>query len=203
MPDIRESIDEMIEESYLVGLTEGEIRADMERFVSICGRVIRENVHDKKQTRRLTEQLARARALSLVEDASGSRDDSDLLIPDAETRTSPRGRYAERAARNKRLILRVIRECDPKLEQLIEQERFSGSLPEPSAPFSTHWRQRTREGRTGSLPENLFRRHAALHPPAGLSGSAAKCLNMVPHCLRSSSFFKDSRRRFFKWNPAP
>ena len=134
MPDIRESIDEMIEESYLVGLTEGEIRADMERFVSICGRVIRENVHDKKQTRRLTEQLARARALSLVEDASGSRDDSDLLIPNAETRTSPRGRYAERAARNKRLILRVIRECDPKLEQLIEQERFSGSLPEPSAP---------------------------------------------------------------------
>lgn len=133
MPDIRDSIDEMIEESYLAGLTEGEIRADMERFVSICGRVIRENVHDRKQTRRLTEQLARARALSLVEDASGSREESDLLIPNAETRTSQRGRYAERAARNKRLILRVIRECDPKLEQLIERERFSGSLPKPSA----------------------------------------------------------------------
>ncbi len=134
MPDIRESIDEMIEESYLVGLTEGEIKADMERFVSICGRVIRENVHDKKQTRRLTEQLASARALSLVEDVSGSGDDSDLLVPDAGSRTSPGGRYAERAARNKRLILRVIRECDPKLEQLIEQERFSGSLAQPAAP---------------------------------------------------------------------
>lgn len=134
MPDIRESIDEMIEESYLSGLTEGEIRADMERFVSICGRVIRENVHDRKQTRRLTEQLARARALGLVEDASGSREDTDLLIPDAAARPSLKGQYAERAARNKRLILRVIRECDPKLEQLIEQERFSGSLPEPSAP---------------------------------------------------------------------
>ena len=134
MPEIRESIDEMIEESYLLGLTEGEIRADMERFVSICGRVIRENVHDRKQTRRLTEQLARARALSLVEDASGSRDDTDLLIPDEDTRTPPQGRYAERAARNKRLILRVIRECDPKLEQLIEQERFSAALPEPSGP---------------------------------------------------------------------
>ncbi len=134
MPDIRESIDEMIEESYLVGLTEGEIRADMERFVSICGRVIRENVHDRKQTRRLTEQLARASALSLVEDAPGSSDDSELLIPEAGARTSPQGRYVERAARNKRLILRVIRECDPKLEQLIEQERFSGSLHEPAAP---------------------------------------------------------------------
>lgn len=133
MPDIRDSIDEMIEESYLAGLTEGEIKADMERFVSICGRVIRENVHDRKQSRRLTEQLARARALSLVEDASGSREDTDLLIPNSETRTSHRGRYAERAARNKRLILRVIRECDPKLEQLIEQERFSGSMPEPAA----------------------------------------------------------------------
>lgn len=134
MPDIRESIDEMIEESYLSGLTDGEIRADMERFVSICGRVIRENVHDRKQTRRLTEQLARARALSLVEDTSGSSDDANLLIPDAGARSSLKGRYAERAARNKRLILRVIRECDPKLEQLIEQERFSGSIPEPSAP---------------------------------------------------------------------
>ncbi|MDE2997447.1 MAG: hypothetical protein OXU79_00025 [Gemmatimonadota bacterium] len=134
MPDIRESIDEMIEESYLSGLTEGEIRADMERFVSICGRVIRENVHDRKQTRRLTEQLARARALSLVEDTSGSRDDTDLLISNAGARSSLKGGYAERAARNKRLILRVIRECDPKLEQLIEQERFSGTLPEPSSP---------------------------------------------------------------------
>ena len=68
MANIRESINEMIEESYLLGLTENEIKEDLDNFVEICGKVIYENVHDRKQMQKLTKKLARARALSLIED---------------------------------------------------------------------------------------------------------------------------------------
>ncbi len=122
MPDIRESIDEMIEESYLLGLSESEISADLDRFVEICGRVIHNNIHDRKQMRVLAEKLARARTLGLIEER---REDEEDRPPAVEgTVKSSRQRFARRVARNKRLILRTMRDCDPKLERLIEQERF-------------------------------------------------------------------------------
>lgn len=124
MPDIRESIDEMIEESYLLSLSESEIRADLERFVEICGRVIHENVHDRKQMQKLTEKLARARALSLIEEHREAG--GEERFGEERAVKSSRERFAEKVARNKRLILRTIRECDPRLEQLIEQARFPG-----------------------------------------------------------------------------
>jgi hypothetical protein len=124
MPDIRESIDEMIEESYLLGLSESEIRADLDRFVEICGRVVYEHIRDRKQMQQLTEKLARARALSLIED----RQDDELRTSEPEDEEpvvrSARDRFVERVARNKRLILKAIRECDPRLEGLIDQARF-------------------------------------------------------------------------------
>ncbi len=125
MPNIRESINEMIEESYLLSLSESEIRMDLERFIEICTRVIRENIHDRKQMQKLSEKLARARALDLIEDYQGA-EYSETFTKSQAVRPS-RERFAEKVARNKRLILRAIRECDPKLEGLIEQERFPGT----------------------------------------------------------------------------
>ena len=122
MPNIRESIDEMIEESYLLGLSESEIKADLDRFVEICGRVIHENIDDRKQMQVLAEKLARARALGLIEDNNEGEEEEP--IPVEGTVKSSRQKFAQKVARNKRLILRTIRDCDPKLEQLIEQQRF-------------------------------------------------------------------------------
>jgi hypothetical protein len=134
MPDIRESIDEMIEESYLLGLSESEIRADLDRFVEICGRVVYENIRDRKQMQQLTEKLARARALSLIEDRQ-----DDELRPATQDEEDPavrsaRGRFVERVARNKRLILKAIRECDPRLEDLIDQARFPSTGKDDAPP---------------------------------------------------------------------
>ena len=134
MPDIRESIDEMIEESYLLGLNETEIKADLDRFVEICGHVIYENVRDRRQVQQLTEKLARARALSLIEDNQEEAPEP-AIEDEADDASAPTGRerYAERVARNKRLILKAIRDCDPRLESLIEQARFPAK-GKPSAP---------------------------------------------------------------------
>ena len=68
MPETSETIDQLIEESYLLGLSETEIKADLDRFVEICGRIIHEHVQDRKQIQRLTEKLARARAVSFIEE---------------------------------------------------------------------------------------------------------------------------------------
>ena len=119
MPSIRDSIDEMIEESYLLGLSKSEIKADLDRFVEICGKIIHENVHDRKQIQKLTEKLARARALSLIEEHHEEDPEQDAVLPDGKKAVgSSRGRFAERVARNKRLILRTINDCDPLLLQV-------------------------------------------------------------------------------------
>ena len=122
MSNIRENIEEMIEESYLLGLSEREIKADLERFVDTCGRVIRENVRDRKKMQELVEKLARARALSLIENQQVPQGEG--VFPEQGIARSSRENFAEKVARNKRTILRTIGECDRKLVELIEQERF-------------------------------------------------------------------------------
>lgn len=128
-----EFIEEAIEESYLLGLSENEIRANLDRFIETCGRIIRENINDKKKMQDLAAQLAKARALSLIEDRQEGEHKGNIL----EAIKSSRERFAEKVARNKRLILRAIGECDPKLVTLIERERFPGGqqqLPNNTLP---------------------------------------------------------------------
>ena len=124
-----EHIEEAIEESYLIGLNEVEIRANLDQFIDTCGRVIHEHVNDKQQLQMLAEKLARARALSLIED----RQDDEW----AQVQPPPQPNLAERVARNKRLILRAISECDPKLVEKIEQARFPKD--QPAIPEVNPW----------------------------------------------------------------
>lgn len=116
-----EYIEEVIEESYLIGLNDQEIRANLDQFIDTCGRVIRAHVQDKQHMQMLAEKLARARALSLIEDRQDGQDGNEWqeIQPEATTTN-----LAERVARNKRLILRAISECDPQLVEKIEQARF-------------------------------------------------------------------------------
>tara|TARA_Y100001934_G_C11877981_1_gene551698 strand:- start:29 stop:559 length:531 start_codon:yes stop_codon:yes gene_type:complete len=141
MPGTNENIDQLIEESYLLSLSEEEIRADLDRFVEVCGKVIRENVHDRKQMQELAQKLARARALSLIEDQHDEDDELGISEPfeiEDDSR-SPKEIFAEKVARNKCLILRTIRDCNPGLEDLIDKERYPnlGEEPETSMPFAT------------------------------------------------------------------
>lgn len=140
MPSTNERIDQLIEESYLLSLSEKEIRSDLDRFVEVCGKVIRENVHDRKQMQELAQKLAKARALSLIEDHHEDDDGIGIAEPfevEDDSRT-PKEIFAEKVARNKCLILRTIRDCNPGLEDLIDKERYPalGDDPEPPMPFS-------------------------------------------------------------------
>ena len=148
MADIRENIEEMIEESYLQGMSEGEIRSDLDRFVATCGRVIQEHVRDRKQMEMLVDKLARARALTLIEDQHDEDQDElgDLPVDPGAVHSSLE-LFAGRVARNKRTILKAVGECDPRLVSMIDRERFPVPKNPRSAsmPFSTRPTSRVKD----------------------------------------------------------
>ena len=47
MASIKEAIEEVIEESYLLNLTKEEIRQDFEKFIETCFEVIKSNVRNR------------------------------------------------------------------------------------------------------------------------------------------------------------
>lgn len=139
-----EHIEEAIEESYLIGLNEDEIRTNLNQFIDTCGQVIRAHMHDKQQMQMLAEKLARARALSLIED----RQDGEWneIQP-----VSAQPSLAERVARNKRLILRAISECDPKLIEKIEKARFPKKQEKEPDPRQQAWTGAATTNKTNRL----------------------------------------------------
>ena len=141
MTRVKEAIEEMIEESYLLGLTEQQIRADFKRFIDTCYAVIEENVQDREAVTDLTEDLAREQTVILIADRA---EGSELPLKEKSTAKSPEEEFSERAARRKRQILRIIAEFDPQLVRLIDEHRFQGELDmEPASGALTRrssWR---------------------------------------------------------------
>ena len=133
MSRVREAIEEMIEESYLVGLSAEEIRQDFKDFIDTCYAVIHDNVRDRRVVSTLAESLAREQTLVLIADrASGVSVGVDLRN-DSPVR-STREVFAEKVARRKRQILKTIAHHDPHLVQLIDARRFQGEVKEVSRP---------------------------------------------------------------------
>jgi len=134
MSKVKEAIEEMIEESYLLGLSEQEIRQDFKRFIDTCYAVIHDNIKDHQVVSGLAENLAREQTCILIADRveSGS---SDLeAAAEAEGERSPEEEFSERVARRKRQILRTIAQHDPRLVRLIDAQRFKGDKGEASLP---------------------------------------------------------------------
>ena len=117
-----DAIEELIETSYLLGKSEQEIREDLAHFVGLCRKVLSTHVQDKKKMNVLAAKLNR-----IKEDVLAGKNvplgKEDRLWADG-TAMSATEWLAERAARNKRLVLKAIGECDPQLVALIQKERF-------------------------------------------------------------------------------
>lgn len=158
---VKEAIEEMIEESYLLGLSEQEIRSDFKRFIDACYAVIQENVKDRSVVSELAENLAREQTVILIADraeASGI----DITVgdleassadpeADAQTHHAATQEFSEKVARRKRQILRTIAQYDPQLVRLIDAHRFQGEGDEPSRrAFPKSFRRASRSGSRGS-----------------------------------------------------
>ena len=57
MSRVKEAIEEVIEESYLRGLSDEEIRMDFKRFIDTCFSVLQSNVKDQESIGALTLSL--------------------------------------------------------------------------------------------------------------------------------------------------
>ena len=130
MPNVKEAINELIEESYLMGLSEQEIRQDFEHFIETCFTIIHENVNDKGAVSGLTESLAREKTCILIADHSEA---GALEASEEEDEKASNELFAEKVARRKRLILKTIAEYDPELVRLIDEHRFQGKIEDEIA----------------------------------------------------------------------
>jgi len=126
MADVKDAIEEMIEESYLLGLSEEEILADFSRFIDTCYTVIQDNVKSREALSRLAENLAREKTSTRLADQS--TDLGKVAAKDAQRAC------AEKAARRKRMVLKAIADYDPHLVRLINEQRFQVDLHEEVAP---------------------------------------------------------------------
>ncbi len=125
MSSVKEAIEEVIEESYLMGLSEEEISLDFKRFIDTCFAVLQANVKDREAIGELTEELAREKTCILIADHAheGQGEAAVVCASDASTEV-----FAEKVARRKRLILKAIADYDPNLVRLIDAQRFQGDV---------------------------------------------------------------------------
>ena len=134
MTKVKEAIEEVIEESYLLGLSEREIRQDFKRFIDTCYIVIHDHVKDKDVVTGLGESLAREQTCILIADRGNSTDEVPVRQETGKEQTTLE-EFSEKVARRKRQILRTIAKYDPQLVRLIDKQRFQGEgVEEPSRP---------------------------------------------------------------------
>lgn len=138
MAEIKEAIETMIQESYLLGLSEPEIVEDLQRFVRRCVDVIGQNVKDKRAAEQLKAKLKFIGTRALVPNTTGE----NVFKTDGTMKTS-RELLAEQAARHKRLMLKMIGEYDPKLVRAIERERYH-RIPKSQIRSGRRMRARTK-----------------------------------------------------------
>ena len=145
MSKVKEAIEEMIEESYLLGLSEHEIRQDFKRFIDTCYTVIHENIRDQDVVSGLAENLAREQTCILIADRVEGGGDEEVAAG-TDQGHSPGEEFSERVARRKRQILRTIAQHDPRLVRLIDAQRFKGDLGDTGQPLLPRpvWRPRWR-----------------------------------------------------------
>ncbi len=130
MSSVKEAIEEAIEESYLLGLSEEEIRRDFKRFIDTCFAVLQANVRDREAISGLTEELAKEKTCILIADHAGEGQNEVGTVSAGGGGEVAREAFAEKVARRKRLILKAIADYDPNLVRLIDEQRFQGEIGE-------------------------------------------------------------------------
>ena len=146
---VKEAIEEMIEESYLLGLSEEEIRQDFKRFIDACYTVVQQNVKDRAVVSGLAESLAREQTVLLIADRAETPAAEPAVgeVDDELAEGVASQEFSEKVARRKRQILRTIAQYDPQLVRLIDAQRFQGEAEEPARPALARRVAKTRRPR--------------------------------------------------------
>ena len=144
MTRVQEAIEEIIEESYLLGLSEKEIREDFKQFIDTCYNVIHHHIKDRDVVPSLAESLAREKTVILIADRNAGLPLAGLKenSGNEETKSQTADDFGEKVARRKRQILRTLAKYDPDLVRIIDEHRFQGEIDEPVRPVFRRKAQR-------------------------------------------------------------
>ncbi len=143
MSNVKEAIEEMIEETYLLSLSHEEIERDFTRFLDTCYSVLHAHVKDRAAVSGMVEGLARERTCLLIADrARGPEAQAAAGCDDTTVVRVPQQAFAGRVARRKRMILKTIGDYDPQLVRLIDEQRFRAEAKEPRRPRRRPQRRR-------------------------------------------------------------
>ena len=122
MTDMRTRIDELIEESYLVTLTEEKIRQDLLSFLHVCAQTTEESDLSDEMKREIARRLDRynlyAIDLESAEELISDEDEDQWKV------LNKHEQLAHRAARLKMLVLDAIRGVNSSFADELERKRF-------------------------------------------------------------------------------
>jgi hypothetical protein len=110
---IKRQVEEVIEESYLLGLSDLEIQQNLRNFVEICEIVLKDSVKEERDIKITEIRIAILKACLLLSlDTYPLKKHKDGA---ASPERSPHNILAEQVVSTKSLIRRLIEEYDPKL----------------------------------------------------------------------------------------
>jgi hypothetical protein len=114
---IKQQVEDVIEESYLLGLSNSEIQLNLRNFVETCENVLRESVQEGRDLKVTEIRIAILRAYLLLSLDSyplkKHREDVSASVK------SPHNLLVEQVVATKSLILRLIEEYDSELAEAI------------------------------------------------------------------------------------
>lgn len=109
----REAVEDLIEESYLLSLSETAVNLRMKAFARMCDRCIRDSLEDSDHIEDLFEKLA---TMMYLYDKALTSDEEELVeMPDDMKKV-------RNIVRKRRLALRIIERFAPEAARLIIHE---------------------------------------------------------------------------------
>ena len=130
MQTVKDTIEALIEESFLMMLSEEELERELERFFRTCRSVIRENIRDSGRRRGL---MRRIQAIQSV-DMGSETESPGLRVPfvRGKKRLPHREDMVRRLIGIKRAAMKAVQELEPQLLFLIEHDLAQPCLHSPS-----------------------------------------------------------------------
>ena len=130
MQTVKDTIEALIEESYLLTLSEQGLNDALVRFILTCKTVIRETVRDMNRRRRLLRRIGSLHAAMPGCDVD-SRHFLHILSRKPAGKHLRREEKVKRVAEVKLAILKAIEESEPQLVCFIEHDSSQPFLASP------------------------------------------------------------------------
>lgn len=130
MQTVKDTIETLIEESYLLTLSEERLDEELDQFIHTCKTIIRENVRDIVRRRRLLRRITSIHATMLKSDKD-SQHIHRILFGKRGRKHLKWEEKVKRVTGIKRAIIRGIEEDEPQLVYFIEHDILQPHMSPP------------------------------------------------------------------------